>query len=129
MKVVSLFSGCGGTDLGFILAGHEVVYANELNKLACETYKKNFPQVKVVNDNIRNIKKFPRADILVGCYPCQGFSIAGKRDPNDKRNTLYLEFARALRIIQPKFFVTENVKGVINKRNVRIFQNMLRLFR
>ena len=65
MKVVSLFSGCGGTDLGFILAGHDVVYANDFNKWACKTYKKNLPQVTVINDNIRNIKEFPSADVFL----------------------------------------------------------------
>jgi len=129
MEVVSLFAGCGGTDLGFKLAGHEIIYANDIDRQACETYKNNFPNVEVTHKDIKNIKKFPEAQILVGCYPCQGFSAAGKRDPNDNRNMLYLEFARALRTIKPKFFVVENVKGILSTPNKKIFKNMLKLFR
>lgn len=129
MKVVSLFSGCGGTDLGFHLAGHNIIYANDIDKTACETYKINFPDVNVAVGDIRKIKSFPEGEILLGCYPCQGFSYAGKREPEDSRNMLYLEFARALRAIKPKFFVVENVKGMLSISGQRIFKNMLKLFK
>ena len=129
MKVVSLFTGCGGTDLGFILAGHEIIYSNDIDKIACETYKRNFPRIKNECSDIKNIKTFPKADILVGCYPCQGFSIAGNGNPYDERNMLYLEFARALKQIKPKFFVAENVKGMVNITNSKIFKNMLKRYR
>jgi DNA (cytosine-5)-methyltransferase 1 len=129
MKVVSLFTGCGGTDLGFKLAGHDIIYANDIDGNACKTYKKNFPGVTIVHEDIINVKQFPEADILVGCYPCQGFSIAGKRNPKDERNLLYLHFARALRQTKPKFFVAENVKGMLTLANSKLFKNMLKLFR
>ena len=129
MKVVSLFSGCGGTDLGFKLAGHEIVFANDFDAIACKTYSKNFPETKIVCEDIKKVTNFPKADILVGCYPCQGFSLAGKRNPNDDRNMLYLDFARALRQVKPKFFVAENVKGMLTIAKSTIFKNMLKLFR
>jgi len=111
MDVLSLFSGCGGMDLGFEQAGHKVIWANDVNKAACETYARNFPIAPLIKD-IRKVKSFPAADVVIGGYPCQGFSLAGSRDAFDKRNYLYLEFARVLRIVKPKFFVAENVKGV-----------------
>lgn len=129
MEVVSLFSGCGGTDLGFVLADHKILFANDIDKVACRTYSKNFKNVEVVCEDIKKIKEFPSGDILLGCYPCQGFSLAGNRKINDERNNLYLEFARALRQIQPKFFVIENVKGIISLGGSKIFKNMLKLFR
>ena len=129
MKVVSLFTGCGGTDLGFKLAGHEIIYANDIDSVACKTYAKNFPETVITNQDIRTIKQFPEADILVGCYPCQGFSIAGNRNPKDERNMLYLHFARALRQTKPKFFVAENVKGMLTLANSKLFKNMLKWFR
>lgn len=112
MRVLSLFSGCGGMDLGFEQAGHEIIWANDIDKWACKTYEKNF-SIKPLKEDIRNVKQFPDADIVIGGYPCQGFSLAGNRDAFDKRNYMYLEFARALDTVQPKMFVAENVKGVI----------------
>ena len=129
MKVVSLFAGCGGADLGFLLAGHKIIYANDIDENACKTYKLNFPDANVVVGDIRKIREFPNGDILIGCYPCQGFSCAGKRDPKDERNMLYLEFARALRLVNPKFFVVENVKGMLSLSSQKIFKNMLKLYR
>jgi DNA (cytosine-5)-methyltransferase 1 len=129
MNVVSLFAGCGGIDLGFNIVGHKVIFANDISKVACDTYKRNFPDTEVVCGDIREINKFPKAEILVGCYPCQGFSLAGNRNPNDQRNMLYLEFARALKQVKPKFFVAENVKGMLSLANSRIFKNMLKLYR
>ena len=112
MDVLSLFCGCGGMDLGFEQAGHTIIWANDIDKTACETYAKNF-SIKPLRKDIRKVTSFPSADIVIGGYPCQGFSLAGNRDAFDKRNYMYLEFARVLETVQPKMFVAENVKGVI----------------
>lgn len=112
MDVLSLFCGCGGMDLGFEEAGHKIVWANDIYGVACETYAENF-SIKPLREDIRKVQSFPDADIVIGGYPCQGFSLAGNRDAFDKRNYMYLEFAKVLRAVQPKMFVAENVKGVI----------------
>src|SRR3989338_533539 len=113
LKTVSLFTGAGGLDLGADLAGAEVIFATDIDPVICETLKVNFPKATVVADDIKNIKTFPKADLLIGGYPCQSFSLGGKRNPEkDSRTYLYLEYARALKIIQPKYFVVENVSGL-----------------
>lgn len=123
LTVVSLFSGCGGMDLGAELAGMEVIYANELEELFAETLRLNFKKTKVVSGDITKIKDFPNADVVTGGYPCQSFSMGGNRDPNnDKRTYLYLEFARVLDAVNPKFFVAENVSG-LSKLRGGIFLN------
>jgi len=127
MKAVSLFSGCGGTDLGLMRAGIDVVFANDINKWACETYEKNLG-LNIVHSDVRKIKYFPKADLLVGCFPCQGFSWARRKKGPDPRNLLYLEFVRALSQVNPDFFVTENVKGLISQNGVEIFQDMMLKF-
>lgn len=111
MKVVSLFSGAGGLDLGFVQAGHEIVFANDSDKNACATYEENL-HLKPHCRDIRKVDHFPQADILIGCNPCQGFSFIGARNPDDERNYLYEEIVRCLKEVQPKFFVTENVRGL-----------------
>jgi len=99
-------------DLGFEQAGHRAIWANDTDKTACETYAKNF-STKPLRKDIRKVKDFPYADVVIGGYPCQGFSLAGNRDAFDNRNYMYLEFARVLETVKPKIFVAENVKGVI----------------
>jgi DNA (cytosine-5)-methyltransferase 1 len=128
MDVLSLFCGCGGLDLGFEQAGHRVIWANDVDKYACQTYAENFPTEPLKKD-IRKVKNFPDADIVIGGYPCQGFSLAGSRDAFDKRNYLYLEFARVLKAVKPRFFVAENVKGVIVPfKSVKAIDRMVRKF-
>jgi len=129
MNVLSLFSGCGGMDLGFEQAGHKIIWVNDIDKSACDTYAKNFPIIPL-RKKIQEVKDFPDADIVIGGYPCQGFSLAGNRDAFDKRNYLYLEFARVLKTVRPKFFVAENVKGVIVPfKSARAVDLMLQEFR
>ena len=111
-EILSIFSGCGGMDLGFEQAGYRIIWANDIDKPSSETYSKNF-SIEPLREDIRKVKSFPSADIVIGGYPCQGFSLAGNRDAFDKRNYIYLEFARVLKAVQPKVFVAENVKGVI----------------
>lgn len=124
MEVVSIFSGCGGFDLGFDMAGYNIIFANDISDYACQTYENNF-QIKPIKGNIINITEFPHADILIGCCPCQGFSIYGKREMEDPRNYLYLQFTKALRKVKPKYFVTENVKGILYGYGKVIFKRML----
>lgn len=118
MKTVSLFSGCGGSDLGAKLAGAEVVFANDISKNAVDTYVAHkellaTADTNVVHGDVRSLAAFPEAELLLGCYPCQSFSMGGPRTPdNDDRANLYLEFARALTITNARFAVVENVAGL-----------------
>ena len=121
MRVVSLFSGAGGMDVGFEQAGVQIVFANEIMKEAAETYKVNHPNGRMIHDDIRNImeqiNEFRGADLVIGGPPCQGFSVAGKMDPEDDRNQLIMTYLDAVERVQPKAFVMENVKalGVLEK--------------
>lgn len=128
MDVVSLFSGCGGTDLGFLNAGHDLVWSNDIDKWACTSYEANLGIAPKIGD-ISKISSFPYAEILVGCYPCQGFSIYGTREYKDSRNFLYLHFLRALRKTKPKFFMTENVKGLLFGYGQDILKDMILKFK
>lgn len=118
---VSLFSGAGGMDVGFENAGFQIVFANEMKKEAADTYKKNHnPKVMVnsdINSIIDNLRNFKDADLVFGGPPCQGFSVAGKMNPDDERSKLIFTFLNAVHIIAPKIFVMENVKAlaVLNK--------------
>lgn len=127
MDVVSLFSGCGGTDLGFLKAGHDLIWSNDIDRYACSSYEANLGLKPAVGD-VSKIKRFPSTDILVGCYPCQGFSIYGARRKDDSRNFLYMQFIRALKQTKPKFFLTENVKGLLFGYGQMIFRDMLKRF-
>lgn len=125
MKVASLFSGCGGLDLGFIQAGFEVVWANDFFKEAVETYKLNIGDHIVYGD----ITKIPSSeipnnfDVLLGGFPCQGFSVANtKRSMDDERNFLYKELMRLVKDKKPKFFVGENVKGLLSMQKGKVIQ-------
>jgi DNA (cytosine-5)-methyltransferase 1 len=117
LKVAGLFSGAGGLDLGFIQAGFEVVWANDINPDAVATYKRNIGNHIVCGD-ITQIKSsdIPNGfDVLLGGFPCQGFSIANsKRNIGDSRNFLYTEMLRIIKDKKPKFFVAENVKGLLS---------------
>lgn len=131
MKVVSLFSGAGGMDLGFKKAGFDIIWANDFFKEAVETYRKNIGDhivlgdiTKISSDDITN-----GADIIIGGFPCQGFSIANiKRSMEDKRNFLYKEMLRIIKDKQPKFFVAENVKGLLSMENGGVIQMIVKDF-
>ncbi|MBK3431964.1 DNA cytosine methyltransferase [Pseudomonas fluorescens] len=126
---VSLFSGCGGSDAGILRAGFDVLMANDIMHYAREVYLANHPETDYIRANIASIENFPAAELLVGCYPCQGFSQGGLRNPDKKINTLYLEFARALVQIKPKAFIVENVSGMIRKNFRHLLEDQLRVFR
>lgn len=118
-KAISLFSGCGGLDLGFSAAGFNIVGHVELDLAAQNIYKANFPNSELLGDDVCQISekdiddwknKYGKIDLLIGGPPCQGFSLAGKRDPNDIRNQLYQYYVKIVSKIQPKVFVMENVR-------------------
>lgn len=131
-KIASLFSGCGGLDLGFIKSGFEVIWANDFFKEAVETYKNNIGDhivygdiTKIPSDQIPN-----NFDILLGGFPCQGFSVANtKRSMEDERNFLYKELLRLIKDKQPKFFVGENVKGLLSMQQGKVIEMIIKDFR
>lgn len=127
MNVVSLFSGAGGLDLGFIMAGHTIIWANDLYEDAVKTYRKNIGEHIVFKD-IKEIPAddIPDSDIIIGGFPCQGFSVANtKRNEGDQRNSLYKELIRVIQAKTPKFFMAENVKGLTNFAEGKVFKMIL----
>ncbi|MBS3175523.1 DNA cytosine methyltransferase [Candidatus Woesearchaeota archaeon] len=129
--VVSLFSGCGGLDLGFKNAGFEIIWANDFDKDSVETYKRNIDN-RIVHGDITKISssEIPKnADVLLGGFPCQSFSVANnKRDVKDKRNFLYKEMLRIIKDTQPKFFIAENVKGILSLGNGKVIDMIIKDF-
>lgn len=113
IKVISLFSGCGGLDLGFKQAGYDLIWANDILKDACDTYSLNIGD-HIINEDITKIdlNTIPYAEIIIGGPPCQGFSGIGKRDPNDKRSALVFSYLEVVNKVQPKIFLFENVTGI-----------------
>lgn len=124
MKIIDLFAGCGGLSLGFELAGYDISLAIEKDKWASETYKFNHPNTNVITGDITQIidlkniitKKDLPIDGIIGGPPCQGFSLSGNRDKNDPRNSLFMEFVRFVKYFSPKFFVMENVSGILSMK-------------
>lgn len=118
-RVVSLFSGGGGLDLGFEKAGCETAVCIDHDPVACETLRYNRPTWNVVCDDIREFDATPYrgAEIVIGGPPCQGFSTAGKGNPNDARNFLWQEYMRVVEEVQPKVVVLENVSALSHRRN------------
>lgn len=116
MTAVSLFTGAGGMDVGFERAGIKVIFANEIMKEAAETYKANHPRCNIVNDDINNVidtmDQYRGVDLVFGGPPCQGFSVAGKMDPDDERSKLIFTFLDVVEKVLPRVFVMENVKAL-----------------
>jgi len=125
---VSLFTGCGGSDAGVITAGFDVLMANDIIPYAKDVYTANHPETDYILGSVANIESFPKSDLLVGCYPCQGFSQGGLRDANNKLNLLYLEFARALNAIKPKAFIVENVSGMVRSNYSHLLTDQIKTF-
>lgn len=122
LTAISLFSGAGGFDLGAQQAGLRVIWANDIDPAAATAYRELLPRVRLIAGDVRGVQEFPRADVLIGCYPCTGFSVGARRRWHKRRardlkanrnNYLYREFLRALRQVQPKYFFVENVRGLI----------------
>ena len=131
MRVVSLFSGAGGLDLGFTMAGHEIVWANDIYEDAVKTYRQNLGDNIVCKDiALVDAADIPNCDIIIGGFPCQGFSVANvKRHVDDERNVLYKQLIRIIEAKKPKFFLAENVKGLTNLAKGAVFQMILSDFR
>lgn len=132
MNLISLFSGAGGLDLGFHNAGFRTVVANEYDPKICPTYKANFPNVRLIEGDIRKIpsQSFPDDVIgIIGGPPCQSWSEAGSlKGIEDARGQLFYEYIRVLRDKQPLFFVAENVSGMLAKRHSSAVNGFLALF-
>ena len=123
MKVLSLFSGIGGIDLGFLQAGFDIVWANDLDHDACITYRNNFKETIVEADiSVVSAGKIPDADILAAGFPCQPFSIMGyKKGFEDPRGNLFFEIARIADAKKPKIILLENVENLMYHDNGRTF--------
>jgi DNA (cytosine-5)-methyltransferase 1 len=128
VRTISLFSGCGGSDLALKRLGYDVVWANDISDIACKTYRDNIGPVVELGD-IEDFDQFPNAEFLVGCYPCQGFTQGGRRNAGDSINYLYQQFDRVLRIVSPKAFVVENVNGMAFGENRQLLNNQLCRYR
>jgi DNA (cytosine-5)-methyltransferase 1 len=131
--VLDLFAGAGGISLGFSKAGYQVLCAVELVEVAAETHKHNFPDSKVFCGDIGDFEPSEhlaeeKVDVVIGGPPCQGFSVAGKRDPNDPRNRLFEQFVRVVRDTQPDYFVMENVPGILTMSNGKVKDAILEAF-
>ena len=136
MNVISLFSGCGGLDLGFERAGFRIPVANEFDKTIWETYKLNHPNTHLIEGDVRQVTKEDLAqyidgevDGIIGGPPCQSWSEAGAlKGIRDARGQLFFEYIRLLKEFQPKFFLAENVSGMLANRHSIAVQNILELF-
>lgn len=134
--VVSTFAGCGGSSLGYSMAGFRELLAVEWDDNAVQTFKLNFPEVPIYHGDIGKLSvdevlqltglKPGELDVLDGSPPCQGFSTAGKREFGDTRNQLFREYVRLLRGLRPKAFVMENVSGMVKGKMKLIFAEVLR---
>jgi len=132
MNVVSFFAGAGGLDLGFQKAGFNVVWANEYDKDIWETYEKNHKNTILDRRSIVNIEseEVPECDGIIGGPPCQSWSEAGSlRGINDKRGQLFYDFIRILEAKQPKFFLAENVSGMLLERHSEALKNIKEMFK
>lgn len=125
---IDLFAGCGGLSLGLEYAGFSPLLLNEIDKNACLTLKENRPNWNVVCDSIVNLtfkEYYNKIDLLTGGIPCQSFSYSGKRlGFNDIRGTMFFEYIRAVQEINPKVFLIENVKGLVNHDNGKTFKTI-----
>lgn len=131
MKLISLFTGAGGLDLGFKQAGFSVVWANEFDPTVWETFTHNFPTVDLGKKSIVDISasEIPQTDGIIGGPPCQSWSEAGAgRGISDKRGQLFFEYIRILKEKQPLFFLAENVSGILLPRHRQAFYEILKNF-
>ena len=128
-KVLELFAGAGGLAVGMEKAGLKCVALNEIDKHACETLRKNRPNWNVLEGDIKNFdfsKYHNQVDVVTGGFPCQAFSYAGKRlGFEDARGTLFYEFARVVKEVNPPICIGENVKGLLSHDNGKTLQGMI----
>ena len=136
MNIISLFSGCGGLDLGFEKAGFDIPVANEYDKTIWETFKINHPKTHLIEGDVRKINKNDISQYLsgevtgiIGGPPCQSWSEAGSlRGIEDERGQLFFDYIRILKEFKPSFFLAENVSGMLANRHSEAVQNILKLF-
>jgi len=130
---IDLFCGCGGLTQGFFQAGLNPIGSVEIVEVAANTHKLNFPKCKCFIDDIKNLKpkkyfNISSIDLIIGGPPCQGFSIAGKRDPNDPRNNLFYEFVRVVNELKPSYVVLENVPGILTMKSGKVKEAIIEEF-
>lgn len=136
MNLISLFSGCGGLDLGFEKAGFSIPVANEFDKKIWATFKANHPNTHLIEGDVRKVTREDIAqyidgevDGIIGGPPCQSWSEAGAlRGIEDERGQLFFDYIRILKEFQPKFFLAENVSGMLANRHSKAVQNIITLF-
>ncbi len=139
MRIVSFFAGAGGMDLGFCFAGHSIIWANDFDKAAVNTYNNNIGKysehmanccdiVELLDQPQETINEIiPDCDVIIGGFPCQGFTIANlNRSMDDDRNFLYLQLLKGISVKQPPFFILENVKGLENMENGKIISMIIK---
>jgi len=127
MKIVSLFSGAGGLDLGLIKSGHEIIWANDIDKNSCETYRMNIGNHIVYGDiTALDLSIIPKSEVIVGGFPCQGFSLANlNRKPEDSRNILYKYFFLLVKQNKPNYFLAENVRGLLSLGKGKVMEQII----
>lgn len=137
IKTIDLFAGCGGFSCGFEKAGYDIISAVEFDKEIAESYEYNHPKTLMIADDIKNVDnnsifKKGEADLIIGGPPCQGFSMAGARIRNgfidDPRNYLFKHYFNVVKIVKPKIFILENVKGILTLKNGNIFKEIKSIF-
>lgn len=127
---VSLFCGAGGLDMGFERAGYKTIWANDFDQDACKTHQ-SWSKAKVVCEDISKIDytTIPSSDVILGGFPCQGFSLSGPRKIDDSRNVLYKHYVKLVRQNKPLAFVGENVKGLLTMGNGQIIEAIVADFK
>ena len=136
LKTISLFAGCGGSSLGYSMAGFKELLACEWDDDAAETFMLNFPDIPMYHGDISKLSvddclkmtnlQVGELDVLDGSPPCQGFSLAGEREFSDQRNQLSLEFIRLLSGLKPRAFIMENVSGLVKGKMKLVFAEIMR---
>tara|TARA_B100000513_G_scaffold181655_1_gene100729 strand:+ start:463 stop:1695 length:1233 start_codon:yes stop_codon:yes gene_type:complete len=132
LKIISLFAGAGGMDLGFKNAGFEIIWANDIDPDSVKTYKKNIGEHIILGDieKIRTNHMPNNPDVVIGGFPCQGFSIANlSRRVDDSRNKLYKQMLRVIRAKKPKYFVAENVSGILTLGKGAVIEKIIKDFK
>lgn len=136
-NAIDLFCGAGGSKIGLNMANINTLVANDINAYACLTYKYNNPEVDVLNgdittdelkENIKNSVGKRNVDLIMGGPPCQGFSLAGKRQEDDERNELFKHFAQLVKDINPKVLIMENVPGILSMKKGEVFKEVKESF-
>jgi DNA (cytosine-5)-methyltransferase 1 len=133
MNVVDLFCGAGGMSLGMHQAGGTLIGGVEVSEIASNTHRQNFPTCRTLNGDITQVQpeelsQGKQINLVVGGPPCQGFSVAGRRDPNDPRNRLFLEFVRFVKCLNPEYFVMENVPGILTMQQGAVKKAIMQSF-